>query len=203
MLNSNVSALLVLCAMGWGAVAASAAEDDVPARRGPGAISAAQIDKIIQGAESSPHPNRRNNAEFETVTIDIEEGVKLELTAWVVPAEKREHQPELCFFAGQLWLGAATCPPLRVMQSAVLTLHGEKILLDVNGLADPWIKPDEMTRRDVRFSKFEPEGGEPIYTLDIGFFKGGALDYMVTYEILHGAALRTKIEFMGDTRDWD
>lgn len=150
----------------------------------------------VARAENAPSPP----PERQTVSIEIENGVELELTARVVAAEKRELHPELCLFEDQLWVGAVSSPPELVMQSAILTLHGEKIELDVSGLANPWIKPSEMTRRDVRLRQlYADENAVPVYSLDICFFKGGALDYIATYIIYHGKSLREKIEFMGDT----
>ena len=197
----NVSVLYTLYLAGAAACICPAAEEhavnSIP-REGPGAISAEAIDRLLE--KGAPEASK---AELETVSIALAEGAALELTARVVKEGKKRLHPEVCIFEGQLWVGSVTSPPHRVMHAATHTLNGDKIPLDVSGLADPWINPAEMTSRDVRLRCFTPEEGSPVYTLDICFFKGGALDYLVSYTICCGKSLRTKIEFMGDTYpDW-
>ena len=135
----------------------------------------------------------------ELVRFTPAAGALVELRAVCVEAENREYAPGVCVWRGQRWEPTMTNPPSKVLVSGAVVLDGQRVELDVSGLATPWISPQEMTSADCRLRKREPAEGQVYYILDVCFFKGGALDYVVTWEIRGERSQRVKIEFMGDT----
>lgn len=140
-------------------------------------------------------------AEQEKVTLTPDDEVMVELCAEKIPAEERTFAPGICVWNGQLWHGSVSSPPEKVLVSGAITIEGERIELDVSGLANPWIFPQEMTNRHCRLRKLHigEDAREVCYVLDVAFFKGGALDYVVTWVIYENSSLRSCIEDMGDT----
>lgn len=137
----------------------------------------------------------------EVVSLSPEEGVRVELKAEVVePEGERVPAPGVCVWRNRLWRPTATNPPRRVLVSGVVTIEGEPISLDVSGLAEPWADAGEMKDYDCRISKLYigEDGRETCYVLEVCFFKGGAMDYLVTWLIYQNVSLRAGIEAMGD-----
>ena len=144
-------------------------------------------------------------AQQESVTLTPEPGISIRLCAETVPAAERSHAPGICVWQGQLRQPTMTNPPEKVLTAATITLGAQCIALDVSGLATPWISPEEMTNAHCRLRRHTLGEDEqmPYYELDICFFKGGAMDYIVTWLIYDGCSMRTRIEFMGDDYpDW-
>ena len=137
-------------------------------------------------------------AEQEVVQLWLAEGVQVELRAEKVESAEREFAPGVCVWRGQLWEPTMTNPPEKVLVSGVVELEGKRVELDVTGLAAPWIDPGEKTPQDCRLRRRELGENRFCYILDICFFKGGALDYVVTWEIYEAWSRRIRIEGMGD-----
>lgn len=96
-----------------------------------------------------------------------------------------------------------TNPPEKIMISGAITIDGEKVELDVSGLATLWIHPSEMAKDDCRFEKHEFGENDHYHTLDVCFFKGGALDYVVRWIIYKNKSMRESIINVGDKYpDW-
>lgn len=137
----------------------------------------------------------------EVVHLSPDDGVVVELRAEAVQAAERRFAPGVCVWNGRLWTPTDTNPPRKVLTEGSITIDGERIPLDVSGLASPWIAPEEMTDKACRLTKLHigEDGRDICYVLDICFFKGGAMDYAVSWVIYENCSIRSRIEDMGDT----
>lgn len=136
----------------------------------------------------------------EKVRTDFDDQTILELHAVKIDASARQAAYGACIYDGQLWDYAMSNPPERILVDGCITLEGQKVSLDVSGLATPAIKPQELTVDDCRLSKHEFGDKDYCYYLEVAFIKGGALDYMVTWMIYRNKSLRIKIEDLDDVR---
>lgn len=107
-----------------------------------------------------------------------------------------------CIYDAKLWAwGVMIHPPQSILLSGKLLLNGSVIELDVSGMAHPWVNPEEFRATEARLVKYGDI--DPGYVLDVGFFKGGALDYIGTWVIYQGKSSRETVEYCGDTYpDW-
>lgn len=142
---------------------------------------------------------------IENVSLKINSNTVIELYAKKINTLDRKPADGLCIYQDQLWDNTMTDPPERIMISGHISIENRKIELDVKGLATPWITTSDLTKNECRLRKynFGKDNNDYFYILDICFFKGGSLDYIVTWVIYKDKSLKTNIINAGDQYpDW-
>jgi biopolymer transport protein ExbD len=115
-------------------------------------------------------------------------------------------------YKGRVYTGLFS-PPRCILTSGILEIDGKKISLDVSGIANPWVKPEELDAGDVHVD-VSPDGkrhgaksgdkvpGERSGEVAVFFTKGGADDHLVTWAIQGDASLRISIENRDFPAEW-
>lgn len=140
----------------------------------------------------------------QTHTSNIELQKNLVLIAQVENFHPRQHSIDTCvvdgvviycLIDGKPWFGEQDELPRYQLTGLTLKMDNKNIALDVTGMFNPNIHHAELKRTQFTWRKVGP-GWELT-----GLFSDGVATYMARWEIIKGAALRTKLT--NEERDVD
>lgn len=151
------------------------------------------------------HDTMEKDSSLDTVTKKLQYGSIVTFTVKKFKvSESCEFDETPWIYQGRLWgISVLTNPPRNILLAGKLNLNGQEIELNTDGMANPWVNVNEFDSRYARLTreKVIKSNGSPdfYYRLEVAFLKGGAEDYIATWEIYKNKSFRVKIEGIVDT----